>query len=86
MRRKANRTSIAMARRMWASATGLTAIVRMAEIVVAAAEGRAAGDEIEGAVGGAGDLVVAGAIADAAGRAGEDTKSYLPRIFADSHG
>ena len=59
MKRKPSRTSIVMARR-WRAATVLAVIVLRAEIVVDAAEGRAA----------------AGVIVDAAALAGEDIKNH----------
>ena len=80
MKRKANRTSIATARRMW-QATGLRAIVRMAEIVAGAVGVPAAVDGIADAAGAVDGPVVAGAIVDAVGRAGEDTRNFLPRIL-----
>jgi hypothetical protein len=87
MKRKASRISIATERRLWPAATGRVEIVLRGEIVAGAADGRAAAGEIVD-VGGAVDAraVVAGGIADAAGRAGEDTRKLSPRIYADSHG
>ena len=83
MKLRANRTSIAMERRnMLVAATGRTAIVRMAEIVVGAVDGPAVADGIVDAAGAVdGRAAVADEIADAAGRAGEGTKRFC-RGFA----
>jgi hypothetical protein len=60
----------------WRAATGLTVIVRMVEIVAGAVDVRAvAGVIVDAADGVDVRAVVAAAIADAAGRAGEDTKN-----------
>ena len=61
----------------------LMEIVRMVEIVEAAAGGPVAADGIADAAGAADGLVAVGGIADAAGLAGGDTRNSLPRIFAD---
>jgi hypothetical protein len=82
---------------MWRAATGLKAIVRamivrMAEIVADAADGRAAVGVIEDAAGAADGPVAVGAIADAAGLAGEDTRNFchglhgFSRIGTEGHG
>ncbi len=60
---------------MWLAATGRMAIVRMAEIVADAVEGRAAAVVIVDAAGAVDVRVVAGA--DAAGREGEGTRSVF---------
>ena len=70
-KRKANRTSIAMARRMW-PVTGRMEIVRMAETAAGAADVPAAGVIVDAA--GAVDVEV-DVTADAVGRAGEDTRN-----------
>ena len=78
MKRKPSRTSIVMARR-WRAATVLAVIVLRAEIVVDAAEGRAAAGVIADAAVAVDDPVVvaaAGVIVDAAARAGEDIKNH----------
>ena len=62
---------------MCLAATGRMAIVRMAEIVVGAADGRAAEGAIVDAAGAVDGRVVAGAIADAAGREGEGTRNVF---------
>jgi hypothetical protein len=74
-KRRANRTSIVTAHR-WPAPTVRVGIVPRAEIVEDGVAGPVAADEIVGAAG-AVDVPVAaaGAIADAAGRAGEDTKN-----------
>jgi hypothetical protein len=64
----------------------LKAIVRTAEIVADAAVVPAVADGIVDAAGAVAVPVAAGVIADAAVRAGEDTKNLLPQIYADSHG
>ena len=70
---------------MAAEVTGLTVTVRMAETVADAVGVPAAGAIVDAA--GAGDgLVVAGGIVDVAGLVGGDTRNFLPRICADSHG
>jgi hypothetical protein len=83
-RLRRNRTSTAMARRILEAATGRRwAIVRMAEDAVGV---RGAVGAIEDAAGAVDVLAVAaadGIVADAAGLAGGDTRSFLPRIFTD---
>jgi hypothetical protein len=84
-----SRTSIAKAdlRRLVLAATVLMAIARRtAGTAVDAAEGLAVVAEIEDAVVVADVRVVAadGIVADAAARAGEDTRASLRRIHADS--
>jgi hypothetical protein len=87
-KRRTNRTSIVTARR-WRAATVLAVIVLRAEIVVDAVAGPVAADEIvdaADAVDGPAVVVAAGAIEDAAGRAGEDTRKVSATDFTDLHG
>ena len=80
-----NQTSIAKAERLLAAAIVLRVIGRMAETEadVVGVPVVAAGATVD-AVGAADGLVVAGGIvADAADRAGEDTRTSLPRICTD---
>lgn len=77
MKLKANPTLIETARRMWPAVTGLKAIVRMAEIAVAAADVPVEVDAIAAAAGAADVLAVAGVIVDAAGLAAEDTRNFI---------
>src|SRR5580658_521578 len=93
MKRKASRTLTATASRMSPAATGLTAIVRMAEIVAGAADGRAAAGGIADAAGaGDGLVVVVDGIADVAGLVGDDTNFFatdwhgFTRIREKGHG
>ena len=82
---KPSRTLIATAwRTLVEAATGLMAIVRMAETVAGAAGVLAAVDAIVDAAGAADGLVVAVGIAGAAGLVGVDTRNCLPRIFSDN--
>lgn len=83
MKPKANPTLIGTARRLCPAVTGLTAIVRMAEIVVDAVDVPVVVDAIVGAAGAADVLGEADVIVDAVAPAGEDTRTFLPRIFAD---
>lgn len=80
---KASPILIGTARRMWPAVTGLTAIVRMAEIVVGAVDVPAVVDAIVDAAGAADVPVAADVIVGAVGRAGGDTRDSLPRIYAD---
>jgi len=74
-RLRASRTLIATARR-WPAAIVLAAIVRLAEIVADAVDGRVAAGEIVDAAGAVDGLVAVGGIVDAAGRAGDDTRTF----------
>jgi hypothetical protein len=69
-----------------AEVTGLTAIVRMAEIVEGAAGVPVVVGAIVGAAGAADGLVAADVIVDGVGLAGEGTRNSLPRICTDKHG
>src|SRR5271155_5206058 len=81
MKPKANPTLIGTARRMCPAVTGLTAIARMAEIVVGAADVPAEVDAIVGAADAAADgPVAADGIVGAAGRAGEETRAISHRF------
>lgn len=66
-----------------AAATGRKAIVRMAEIVEGAADGRVVADGIVDAEGAADGRVAVDAIVDAAGLAGDDTR---PSFATDLRG
>lgn len=83
MKPKANPTLIGTARRMWPALTGRRAIVPMAEIVVGAVDAPVEVDAIVDAAGAADVLVAADVIVDAVAPAGEDTRTFLPRIYAD---
>lgn len=77
MKPKANPTLIGTARRMWPAVTGLTAIVRMAEIAVGAVDVPVEVDAIVAAAGAADVLVAADVIEDAVGLAGGDTRNFI---------
>ena len=62
---------------MWPAATGLTAIVRMAEIAADAAVAPVAADAIVDAAGAVDVRVAAGAIVDVAGLAGVGTRNFV---------
>jgi hypothetical protein len=79
-----NQTSIAKAERLLAAAIVLRVIGRMAETEADVVGVPVAAGATVDAVGAADGLVVAGGIvADAADRAGEDTRTSLPRICTD---
>jgi hypothetical protein len=80
MKRKANPTLIGTALRLWPAVTGLTAIVRMAEIVAGAVDVPVGVDAIAGAAGAADVLVAADVIVDAVARAGEDIRSFATEM------
>lgn len=86
---RASRISTVMALRMCPAATGLTAIVRMAEIAGDAVVVRAAAGGIEDAADAVDVPAAADGIVDAAGPGAEDTKTFchgFARIHTDSHG
>ena len=87
MKRRTNRTSIAMGRHCtWAEATGRVVIALQAEIAAGVVEGPVAAVVIGDAAGAVDVPAVAGAIvAAAADRAAEDTRNLLPRICTNQH-